>query len=471
MLNRVIALAVISLVAGLFMAGAAQASFSDVPRDHWAYDAVDYLEQEGLAEGYPDGTFRGDQELTRYEFAIVIARMYDAFLDMLDDVDAPGPGIEIEAILDMLMEEFQPELDELYDLVAENADRIDALEGTVDTFDGRITEIGGLVDGMNSRFHPFADLLIRAEGIFPDTGFENKRGLYRFRFGFTSQITDELVFGARLASGRMGGVQNTNVAIEDTFGYDSLTIDQAYMRFQPMSWPGFTMWGGKFAPPWKTTPMVWDGDAMVEGLAQHYTDGNFHFYLGEMVPTKEGLYILAQIGYDDLFIEGFDVRATYHFIMEDCWKDLMPITTVYNSAIGETNPYRAWELYAIYSNSDGNLPWAIEANYLQRDFEAIPNTAPYNLAAWARLTLGGSPAEVGDWRFRTEWGRVHGNAVMDWLAEAARGAGDSTWWGANITYRLMRNTDMVITFLTVDRISVDDMGYDRVMVDIVTWFK
>lgn len=53
----------------------AQAPFADVPRDHWAYDAVNTLAQRGLIIGYPDGTFGGKRAMTRYEFAVVIARM------------------------------------------------------------------------------------------------------------------------------------------------------------------------------------------------------------------------------------------------------------------------------------------------------------------------------------------------------------------------------------------------------------
>ncbi|MBR4748128.1 MAG: S-layer homology domain-containing protein [Abditibacteriota bacterium] len=53
----------------------AQSAFSDLPRDHWAYDAVSELEDLGLVIGYPDGEFKGKRTLTRYEFAMVIARL------------------------------------------------------------------------------------------------------------------------------------------------------------------------------------------------------------------------------------------------------------------------------------------------------------------------------------------------------------------------------------------------------------
>ena len=58
----------------------AQGPFADVPTDHWAYDAVNELQQKGIVIGYPDGTFGGKRAMTRYEFAMAISRM----LPMLD---------------------------------------------------------------------------------------------------------------------------------------------------------------------------------------------------------------------------------------------------------------------------------------------------------------------------------------------------------------------------------------------------
>jgi len=48
-----------------------------VPFDHWAYDAVQKLVDQGIIIGYPDGTFRGNRAMTRYEFAMAISRMLD----------------------------------------------------------------------------------------------------------------------------------------------------------------------------------------------------------------------------------------------------------------------------------------------------------------------------------------------------------------------------------------------------------
>ena len=66
-------------------------SFADVPSNHWAYEAVNELVAAGLIQGYPDGTFKGQNNLTRYEVATMIARLLDALAEaraeLIDQVD------------------------------------------------------------------------------------------------------------------------------------------------------------------------------------------------------------------------------------------------------------------------------------------------------------------------------------------------------------------------------------------------
>lgn len=58
--------------------------FTDVSADDWAYQAVASLSDEGVIDGYPDGTFRGDKHVTRYEIAQIVARLM-AKEDTLND--------------------------------------------------------------------------------------------------------------------------------------------------------------------------------------------------------------------------------------------------------------------------------------------------------------------------------------------------------------------------------------------------
>ncbi len=82
---------------------AAANPFSDVPADHWAYDAVTRLAAEGVIEGYGDNTYRGDRNITRYEMAQMVARAMAK-----QDVSA-----STKALLDKLAAEFKDELNNL----------------------------------------------------------------------------------------------------------------------------------------------------------------------------------------------------------------------------------------------------------------------------------------------------------------------------------------------------------------------
>ncbi|MBP2664541.1 MAG: S-layer protein [Firmicutes bacterium] len=80
---------------------AAESVFSDVPANHWAYDAAAKLVKAGVIEGYNDASFRGDRLITRYEMAVIVAKA----LQNTDKADA-----ESKAILDKLSIEFSKEL-------------------------------------------------------------------------------------------------------------------------------------------------------------------------------------------------------------------------------------------------------------------------------------------------------------------------------------------------------------------------
>ena len=82
---------------------AATNPFSDVPADSWAYDAVTTLANDGVIDGYPDGTYQGQNTMTRYEMAQIVARaMARTDLEKAD-----------KAIVDKLAVEFADELDNL----------------------------------------------------------------------------------------------------------------------------------------------------------------------------------------------------------------------------------------------------------------------------------------------------------------------------------------------------------------------
>ncbi len=102
---------------------AAANPFEDVAADHWAYDAVAQLAADGVIEGYGDGTFRGDQEITRFEMAQMVARA----------MAKSGVSAADKAMIDKLAAEFADELNALGVRVAALEKKVDNVKwnGTV----------------------------------------------------------------------------------------------------------------------------------------------------------------------------------------------------------------------------------------------------------------------------------------------------------------------------------------------------
>ena len=96
---------------------AAANPFSDVPADHWAYDAVSQLASDGVIEGYGDTSFKGDRNITRYEMAQMVAKA----------MAKSNVGSNDKALIEKLSAEFADELNNLGVRIAKlekNADNV-----------------------------------------------------------------------------------------------------------------------------------------------------------------------------------------------------------------------------------------------------------------------------------------------------------------------------------------------------------
>ncbi|MHB1001586.1 MAG: porin [Armatimonadota bacterium] len=134
----------------------------DVPQDHWAYDAVSSLAAKGLILGYPDGNFLGGRTVTRYEMASIIVRV----LEYIESIPAPQtqPSAPVQSgsttpsapttpevtqtdldSVTKLVNEYKAELAVIgADLQAYN-DRIEKLEGELDSVKAAVTEPEGAI--------------------------------------------------------------------------------------------------------------------------------------------------------------------------------------------------------------------------------------------------------------------------------------------------------------------------------------
>ena len=78
--------------------------FSDVEPSSWAYQSVEQLASAGIINGYPDGTFKGNKDITRYEMAQMVAKA----MGNQDRANA-----EQQAVINRLADEFSNELNTL----------------------------------------------------------------------------------------------------------------------------------------------------------------------------------------------------------------------------------------------------------------------------------------------------------------------------------------------------------------------
>lgn len=121
----------------LAQAGAASGPFADVPADHWAYSAVDTLQKAGIVIGYPDGTYGGKRAMTRYEFAVAIARLLPL---LKTDMSAYATKDELNALRD-----------DLNAKLAANSAAIDALRALVNEFQSELQRLGQDVTAIKAR--------------------------------------------------------------------------------------------------------------------------------------------------------------------------------------------------------------------------------------------------------------------------------------------------------------------------------
>ena len=121
--TALLALAFAALSATAFAADGAD-SFSDVPKDHWSYEALDYLAKNGVIEGYADGTFQGNRTMSRYEMAAITARA----------MQASNLDIGARSVLEKLEKEYGSELATLRAQVEQNTEDIKKNREAIERF-------------------------------------------------------------------------------------------------------------------------------------------------------------------------------------------------------------------------------------------------------------------------------------------------------------------------------------------------
>lgn len=166
-----------SLLLGVERGAALATPFSDVPANHWAYQYLQSLAADGIIDGYPNGKFKGDRPLTRYEMATVVART----IAKLQENTGKGPSKE--------------DLDKLQKL-------IDALKDELDALGVRVTNLEDSLDALDKRTK-FAQSLAMHGALLPNISLRQRTGIPRTIVN-TTGTAQPLYYGGSVAPNTVG---------------------------------------------------------------------------------------------------------------------------------------------------------------------------------------------------------------------------------------------------------------------------
>lgn len=458
------------LIAGGMSTGARvveAATFPDVETDHWAYEAVDYLQDKGLVEGFPDGEFKGDKTLTRYEFAMALARLHEKLLSLVGSGDGPGP--DEEAIYQRLVAEFGADIEELRTQVADQGDRIGELETSFGDLSKRLDASDKAIADRLGTVKISGELRTRLEIIDPNEEGkdETKRARIRLRVRGEGKINDEMTGVFRLTTGGEGSLASQNDTLEDNFAMDAFDLNQAYVVWAPKDQLFDQSWkltAGRFPATWKNTILSYDSNLNVEGLGWNFftDDEHWRLNLAQLQPNRTGIMLVNQLGYEGL-LDVLDVYGSYQHIDDKAFtmiqSDLSdPAKRLPNQMtlgeIADFSNFRQWDVLAVADIAElfnMDYPLKLTGNYLESSYDPVAGARERQTkAAYAKLD-GGAIKEIGDWSWWAEWGRHQPNAAISMWLKGDRGGGNAEWVAGNVTYRWMKNVDLAATLIDWDR--------------------
>ena len=225
-MKKILALAAVAALTAGVSAYAAN-PFSDVTPDDWAYQAVSDLSVQGVVEGYPDGTFKGERNMTRYELAQIIARL----MAKEDQLNA-----EQQATLDKLAGEYADELANL-------GVRVANLEKKV----GNISWSG--------------DARMQYQRRSDKKDYFNGR----MRINVEGQVNDQLTVNGRFVTDV--DLKGNDPDIDDS----NTTMDRINAKWTPNDATYVTI--GRQGVALDVTGTFWDEDAVFDGVAAGWDNG------------------------------------------------------------------------------------------------------------------------------------------------------------------------------------------------------
>jgi hypothetical protein len=161
------------------------------------------------------------------------------------------------------------------------------------------------------------DIRARVEPFFQEGADTRTRERFRLRFNVTGKISDEFSGGFSLATGTLDDPVSTNQTLTSFLNRKNIGIDKAYIVYQPNYIKSLRLDMGRFAFPWYRTPMTFDNDVNVDGLAETLSFNvnssvfrNFTL-VGFQLPFNEVHSNNAQGNNADSYIMGGQIQAQF----------------------------------------------------------------------------------------------------------------------------------------------------------------
>ena len=337
-MKKILAIAAVAaLTAGVFAYAANP--FSDVSTSDWAYQAVSQLSDQGIVEGYPDGTFRGQRNITRYELAQIIARL----MANEDQFNA-----EQRATIDKLAGEYADELDNL-------GVRVSNLEAKV----GNISWSGDARMKWNEEY--------KADGSTKDN-FDG-----RMRINAHAQVNDNTY---------VEGLLRSDMNFKDTEDDSSTYMQRLYVHHDFGDKVGVNI--GKYAEFFGQTGMFFDSD--LKGAELTYT-ANDAFSLtagyGRFADWNSNVKENAEYGYAQINGAAGRFAYTLDYIKGNDESKV----EVYGGGltIGLTDKFDVFGDYFKNSDAQGDPDARVDA-----EKNAVLGGYTYDVSALDALTMGAS---------------------------------------------------------------------------------
>ncbi|MCI6097642.1 MAG: S-layer homology domain-containing protein, partial [Selenomonadaceae bacterium] len=347
---------------------AAENMFSDVPLDHWAYDAIAKLAEDGIIEGYGDTGFGGDKAITRYEMAQLVAKA-QANQENARAVD--------KAAIEKLQQEFDSEL----------KGEVQNLRKDVDDLKGRMGWYG------DARFRYFAN----KEQKGNNSSNEGSQSHFekRLRLGFWANPAENLTVDGRLKYDDKSWIRSAGGDNQNRNPWDNSSNNQNSLRLDKLSlnWEH----AGTKASVGRTEVKLGQGIIWWENQVD-----------GAYVQHQFGPKVSAMVGFGDISAEGWhqtNINAQFANVAVQTspatqitlanMRTLSNAQTVGNDYKTYDDPYKLNQ-YAIGFNTQVARKWNVLVEAVTNNTGIVENANKNGV--WTRVTYGKM-----DWKTAKDW--------------------------------------------------------------------